>query len=110
MFRIIHSFSFVVAALAAGAVPAVAAGDKPAAAGHALVKTFCSRCHATEKTGESPMVSAPRLRDIHLRYDVEQLGEALVEGIATAHPGMPEFQFDQAEASAIIAYLKSLER
>lgn len=109
MFRIIHSFSFVVA-LVAGAVPAVAAGDNPAAAGHALVNTHCSRCHATEKTGESPMVSAPRLRDLHLRYDVEQLGEALVEGIATAHPGMPEFQFDQVEASAIIAYLKSLER
>jgi cytochrome c len=33
-----------------------------------------------------------------------------VGGIATAHPDMPQFQFDPVDAEAIIAYLKSLER
>jgi mono/diheme cytochrome c family protein len=35
--------------------------------------------------------------------------EALVEGIATGHSEMPEFQFTPVDASAIVAYLKSLE-
>jgi mono/diheme cytochrome c family protein len=36
-------------------------------------------------------------------------GEALVDGIVTAHPEMPQFEFDPEQAAAIVAYLKRLE-
>jgi mono/diheme cytochrome c family protein len=81
----------------------------PVGEGRALVTMYCSDCHATEKTGESPFPTAPRFRDLHLRYDVEFLSEALVEGIVTAHPEMPQFEFDPDQAAAIVAYLKWLE-
>ncbi len=82
--------------------------DEPIADGQRLVQEYCSDCHAIGKAGESPLAIAPRFRDLHLRYDVEDLGEALVEGIVTAHEEMPEFEFDPIQAAAIIAYLKSL--
>lgn len=81
----------------------------PVEDGRALVTMYCTDCHATEKVGESPFPTAPRFRDLHLRYDVEFLSEALVEGIVTAHPEMPQFEFDPDQAAAIVAYLKSLE-
>ena len=81
----------------------------PVQDGHALVTMYCTDCHATEAEGESPFAPAPRFRDLHLRYDVEALSEALVEGIVTAHPEMPQFEFDPDQAAAIVAYLKSLE-
>jgi cytochrome c len=88
---------------------APAQADDAVAAGRALVQMYCTDCHATEMTGESPLAIAPRFRDLHLRYNVEHLAEALVEGIVTAHPEMPQFEFDPDQAAAIIAYLKTLE-
>lgn len=81
----------------------------PVEDGRALVTMYCTDCHATTETGESPFPTAPRFRDLHLRYDVDFLSEALVEGIVTAHPEMPQFEFDPDRASAIVAYLKWLE-
>lgn len=80
----------------------------PITDGHVLVDEYCSDCHAVGKTGDSPLPIAPRFRELHLRYDVEYLSESLVEGIVTAHPDMPEFEFDPVQAAAIVAYLKSL--
>lgn len=86
-----------------------AAGADEIAEGRALVSTYCSDCHAVGTTDPSLLPEAPPLRELHLRYDVEFLAEALVEGIVTAHEEMPEFEFDPEQAAAIIAYLKSLE-
>jgi cytochrome c len=83
--------------------------DSAIAQGRAIVEMYCADCHATGPTGESQLEEAPRFRDLHERYDVEFLSEALVEGIVTAHPEMPEFEFDPDQAEAIIQYLKSLE-
>lgn len=79
------------------------------AQGRAIVEMYCADCHATGPAGESRLAEAPRFRDLHERYNVEFLSEALVEGIVTAHPEMPEFEFDPDQAEAIIQYLKSLE-
>jgi cytochrome c len=76
--------------------------------GLGLVTIYCSDCHAVREVGESPHAPAPPFRELHLRYEVEALAEALVEGIV-AHPDMPEFEFDPNQAEAIIAYLKTLE-
>lgn len=77
--------------------------------GYLLVDEYCSDCHAVGATGDSPLAIAPRFRELYLRYDVEDLSESLVEGIVTAHPEMPEFEFDPLQAEAIVLYLKSLE-
>jgi mono/diheme cytochrome c family protein len=88
--------------------PAVA-DDAAIAAGEAIVTLNCARCHAVGPTGDSPFAAAPKFRELYQLYDVEALEEALVEGIVTGHPDMPQFEFTPAQASAIIAYLKSLE-
>lgn len=106
--RALLCVSGMVGALAAGG-PSAAQDYDPVADGHALVTMYCTDCHATERTGDSPFATAPRFRELHLRYDVEFLSEALVEGIVTAHPEMPQFEFDPDQAAAIVAYLKSLE-
>lgn len=97
--------------LAAGlAITGPAGADEASIAeGRALVTLYCSDCHATGTTGDSKLAIAPRFRELYLRYDVEDLSEALVEGIVTAHPEMPEFEFDPDQAAAIVDYLKSLE-
>ena len=43
------------------------------------------------------------------RYPIEELEEALGEGIVTGHPHMPEFCFGADDVGAIIAYLKSIQ-
>lgn len=89
--------------------PAAAAEPSPVTIGHDLIELYCVGCHAIGRTGTSPHPEAPPFRDLHLRYDVEQLTEALVEGLVSGHPDMPEFEFDPEQAAGIVAYLKSLE-
>ena len=94
----------------AGLMATPAAGAEDEALGRTLVSTYCAACHAIERVGASPHVDAPPFRELHLRYDIEALSEALVEGIVTGHPDMPEFAFDPQEAEAIIAYLEWLSK
>lgn len=93
----------------AGAADAQApAGD--VARGRELAQSRCGGCHAVGPTGQSAMPAAPPFRELHRRYPVEQLAEALAEGITTGHEAMPEFQLAPAQVEALIAYLKTLER
>lgn len=93
----------------AGVSLALAQAADPVAVGRALVEENCAGCHATGPAGDSPLAQAPHFRDLYLRYDVQDLSEALVEGIVTAHPEMPQFAFDPDQAAAIVAYLETLE-
>ncbi|HXQ15359.1 MAG TPA: cytochrome c [Caulobacteraceae bacterium] len=77
--------------------------------GHALVLRNCAMCHATENTGDSPNPLSPRFRDLDKRYPIEDLAEALAEGIMVGHPQMPQFRFAPNEVDDIIAYLKSIQ-
>lgn len=83
---------------------------KLAAAGHAILTEKCARCHAIERTGDSPLAQAPRFRELHKKYPVANIAEALAEGIVTGHPDMPSTPFVQDEIDAIIAYLESLSK
>jgi hypothetical protein len=68
-----------------------------------------TRCHAIGPAGNSPLSKAPPFRTLHQWYPVENLVEALAEGIRTAHPAMPEFELGQRQIDDLITYLKSLE-
>jgi cytochrome c len=90
------------------------ASDASAAAddverGRAILEKNCSRCHATGAEGASPLAAAPPFRTLGERYPIDDLEEALAEGIVTGHPEMPEFAFEPDEIDAIVAYLQSLQ-
>ncbi len=78
--------------------------------GQTFAQKNCTRCHAIGFLGDSPLPKAPAFRTLHQRYPVENLVEALAEGIRTAHRAMPEFELNQQQIDDLIAYLKSLER
>lgn len=77
--------------------------------GQILAETRCAACHAVGLTGTSPMAEAPPFRDLHTRYPVRFLQEALAEGLTTAHPAMPQIELQPDEIRDLIAYLESLE-
>jgi cytochrome c len=79
-----------------------------AKAGREIAERFCAQCHAIGPEGKSPHDSAPPFRMIVAKGRVENLEEALGEGIAVGHPDMPQFQFSPQNVGALIAYLKSL--
>jgi mono/diheme cytochrome c family protein len=96
-------------AIALICVSAVQALSPAAQRGLTFVHENCSRCHSVDRVTPSPLKIAPPFRTLHLRYPVEDLSEALGEGIQTGHPTMPQFQLDPGQVGDVIAYLKSLE-
>jgi cytochrome c len=92
--------------LFAGAVGAEADGVQR---GREIARANCARCHSIERSGESPVKSAPAFRVLHQRYPVEYLEEALAEGIVTGHSGMPEFRLEPDQIADFIDFLKALE-
>lgn len=80
----------------------------PTARGEAIAKKHCARCHSVGETGESPMGLAPPFRDLSKRYPIDDLAEALAEGIVTGHPAMPHFTFEPREIDALLTYIAGL--
>lgn len=78
--------------------------------GLTLAKANCASCHSIDKVSASPLKLAPPFRELHNRYPVESLEEALGEGIVTGHQNMPEFRLDPGQVGDLISYLKWLER
>jgi mono/diheme cytochrome c family protein len=91
------------------AAVAPAAAQDPVAQGKGLAEEKCARCHAIGVEGESPLPLAPAFRTLSERYPVDDLEEALAEGIVSGHPEMPEFVFEPDEIAALIAYLQSVQ-
>ncbi|MBZ0229488.1 MAG: cytochrome c [Bauldia sp.] len=96
-----------VLALSTGAAFAL---DPAAQRGLTFVRANCAMCHAVGHFGDSPLSPAPAFRTLHALYPVEELEEALAEGIVTGHPSMPQFTLDGAQIDDVIAYLKTLEK
>ncbi len=106
-------FALLPLALAsAKAMMTAAVGQEDAALekrGQALLTKNCSRCHAVERTGESPHGDAPPFRTLSRKYPIEGLAESLAEGLSVGHPEMPEFVFEPEEIAGILAYLNSIQ-
>ena len=77
--------------------------------GLTFVSANCIECHAVDKVSPSRLAIAPPFRTLHTKYPVENLAEALAEGIMTGHPTMPQFKLDPGQIGDVIAYLKTLE-
>lgn len=108
--------AMVLVAVGGGALTAFAnaqgVGTTDPAIGAAILEENCASCHAVGATGSSPIATAPPFRKLSLRYPVENLEEALAEGIMVGHQGMvqmPEFVFEADEIGHIIAYLTAIQ-
>jgi len=77
--------------------------------GRVLAERNCAMCHAIGRAGASPNSAAPPFRDLGRRYPVDDLAEALAQGIITGHPAMPEFRFSPAEVNDLIHYLRTIQ-
>ena len=98
----------IASAMALTATAASAQSDQTPR-GRLLVQRYCAGCHAIGRTGASPNKAAPAFRDLNARYRIDDLGEALAEGILVGHPAMPEMRFPPSDIAAILAYLKSIQ-
>lgn len=74
--------------------------------GAMLVQQKCAGCHSVERSGDSPMNSAPPFRAMGVLYPVRDLQEAFAEGLVTAHPAMPAFEMTPTEIADLIVYLE----
>jgi cytochrome c len=97
--------SLVLLALGASEVLAANAGLTD---GKALLEKNCGRCHSLEATGASPLPQAPPLREVYLKYPIDQLVEGFAEGMGSRHRDMPQIQFSDDQVAAILNYLGSL--
>ena len=96
-------------ALLALCVPeARAAAATDATEGKALLEKNCGRCHSLEATGASPLPQAPPLREVYLKYPIDQLEEGFAEGMGSRHRDMPQIQFSDDQVAAILNYLGSI--
>lgn len=83
--------------------------DAAVAEGRRIAHDACSPCHAVGPTGASPKVEAPPFRDLGRKYPLENLEEALAEGVVVGHPGMPEVKMNEREIAAFVAWLKTIQ-
>jgi hypothetical protein len=63
---------------------------------------------AIAATGNSPLNQAPPLREMYLKYPIQQLESGFAEGMGSRHRGMPQIQFSIEEVAAILDYLGSI--
>lgn len=77
-------------------------------AGKETATKLCSGCHSIEKTGESPKSKAPPFREFAARWPLENLEEALAEGIVVGHKIMPEFELNPDQITDLLTYIGTL--
>jgi cytochrome c len=80
--------------------------------GGEIAQELCSRCHAIAGPGPSPVEAAPVFSTLGQVVDIDDLAEALAEGILTGHGPveMPEFTLEPDEIDALLAYLHSVQK
>ncbi len=82
----------------------------PAQKGAELATQQCARCHAVQRTGDSPMAEAPPFRTFASKWPLESLEEAFAEGIVVGHPAMPEFVFEPEEIRNLLSHMDAISR
>jgi cytochrome c len=78
--------------------------------GETLATEHCSGCHAVDTIDQSRNEKAPPFRTLSERYPLDNLQEALAEGIVVGHEGqdMPEFEFSPDDVADLIAHMKRI--
>lgn len=76
--------------------------------GEEIARGMCSGCHAVGSSGVSPVSRAPAFRKLN-RRTTDKLAQRLREGLLTGHRGMPIVRFENEDADAMQAYVKSIQ-
>lgn len=79
-------------------------------AGRLIAERLCSRCHAVGPTGDSLLAAAPPFRTLGRSFPVDNLAEALAEGIVTGHREMPQFELKPVQIENFLAWLRVIQR
>jgi cytochrome c len=79
-------------------------------AGRGIADRLCSRCHAVGLTGDSRLAAAPAFRTLGRDWPVDNLAEALAEGIVTGHKEMPQFELTPRQIDELLAWLRLIQR
>jgi mono/diheme cytochrome c family protein len=77
--------------------------------GEALLTKLCADCHAVGRSDASVRTDVPAFRTLGQRYKIENLEEALAEGLINGHSDMPEFNFSAGDVGDVIAYLNAIQ-
>lgn len=85
------------------------ADDALVARGLRIAEQSCVKCHAVGADDSSRLKEAPPFRTLGQGYEVENLAEALAEGMVTGHAEMPEIKLEPDDIDAFIAYLMSIQ-
>jgi mono/diheme cytochrome c family protein len=107
MMKILREAVCGLALLTVGASGALAA-NVTANEGRTILEQNCGRCHAIDAKGDSPLPAAPPLREVYLKYPIDQLEEGFAEGMGSRHRDMPQIPFSEDQVAAILAYLGSI--
>ncbi len=92
-----------------GGGPALANEDGDPVAGQVIAAAECAACHAIAETGASPNPAAPPFRTFGSKWPIENLQEALAEGLSVGHSEMPEFIFEPREIDDLLAFLLTIQ-
>jgi mono/diheme cytochrome c family protein len=89
---------FWLSLLASGANANAASASGNDIDGRMILQKNCSRCHSIDASGQSPLELAPPLREIYLKYPIEQLEYGFAEGMGSKHREMPQIQFSSEQS------------
>lgn len=98
----------VMALLSMAAQQAAAQGAAGLERGRAIAQARCSVCHAVSERDASPHRITPPFRELHERFPVEMLEDALRTNVISGHDEMPMFELEPADMRALIGYIDSL--
>lgn len=87
-----------------------AAADNLAAIekGRTVASRACASCHSIGLRGDSPVADAAPFRDLVSRWSGEEIENALKTGLSISHRAKMVSQIADADADALIAFLRSL--
>ena len=74
----------------------------------AMRSAAATQAHAP-KPRHFARAEAPAFRTLGQRYKIENLEEALAEGLINGHSDMPEFHFSASDVGDAIAYLNAIQ-
>lgn len=83
--------------------------------GQSIAEQTCLQCHTKFEGDPLPdpnVTSAPALASFGQRWPLENLEEALAEGITVSHDNMtmPEFSFTPENIADLLSYMETLTR
>lgn len=76
--------------------------------GRAIAASKCALCHAIGRDDERPHAIVIPFRDLHTRFPIDMLQQAMESLVIAGHDEMPMFELPRDDMRALLAYIDSL--